>query len=510
MNTKLLTSWARTGADARKPFLKLLDGSIVTYGDLLRRSGQAANVLNSLGVVAGDRVAVQTEKSSETLIFYVACLRLGAVYLPLNSAYTAAEIGYFLVDAAPCLFVCDPARLAELEPVAKSCNVDRVLTLDKKGKGSLTALVDDASSEFKDRELAEDALAAILYTSGTTGRSKGAMLTRGNVASNAETLAKLWRFTSSDTLLHALPIFHTHGLFVATNVSLVAGSSMQLLPKFDPEAVLSCLESASVMMGVPTFYSRLISTPEFTRESVAHMRLFVSGSAPLSAQTHREFSDRTGHVILERYGMTETNMNTSNPYDGERRPGTVGLALPGVDLQIADPDTGTPLAQGEVGSIELKGPNVFKGYWHNPEKTKSEFRADGYFITGDLGRIDVDGYVSILGRAKDLVISGGYNIYPAEVEVVINALPDVVESAVIGVPHSDLGEGVTAIIVLRPGATLDEAAITAELSKTLARFKVPRRVIVTDDLPRNAMGKVQKAALRQSYADLYDGARNKP
>ena len=345
----------------------------------------------------------------------------------------------------------------------------------------------------------KDDLAAFLYTSGTTGRSKGAMLSHGNLASNAATLRDAWRFTGEDRLLHALPIFHTHGLFVATNITLMAGGSLIFLPRFDLADMMRLLPKATTMMGVPTFYTRLLSRPDFDRELVAHMRLFVSGSAPLSAETHKEFSARTGHAILERYGMTETNMNTSNPYDGDRIPGSVGKPLPGVDLRITDPETGAVLAQGEVGMIEVRGPNVFKGYWRMPEKTKAEFRDDGFFISGDLGYIDPRGYVYISGRGKDLIISGGFNVYPAEVEGAIEALPGVAECAVIGVPHADFGEGVVAVVIAKPGAALDEKAMVAALGSELAKYKLPKRIYVTDSLPRNAMGKVQKNQLRDQH-----------
>jgi malonyl-CoA/methylmalonyl-CoA synthetase len=357
--------------------------------------------------------------------------------------------------------------------------------------------------DFVDVDRGPDDLAAILYTSGTTGRSKGAMLTHDNLLSNALTLRDHWRFTSADRLIHALPIFHTHGLFVASNVTLLSGASMYLLSKFDADEALGLMERATVMMGVPTFYVRLVQHSGLTREATARMRLFVSGSAPLLAETHRSFAEKTGHAILERYGMTETNMNTSNPYDGDRIAGTVGFPLPGVSLRVTDPETGTPVPEGEMGMIEVKGANVFKGYWRMPEKTAAEFRADGFFITGDLGKIDERGYVHIVGRGKDLVISGGYNIYPKEVETEIDGMPGVVESAVIGVPHPDFGEGVTAVVVRARGSALDEKAVFDGLKDRLARYKQPKRVLFVDDLPRNTMGKVQKNVLRETYADLY-------
>jgi malonyl-CoA/methylmalonyl-CoA synthetase len=430
-------------------------------------------------------------------------VRAGAIFLPLNTAYTIAELEYFIGDAEPTVVVCDPAKREGISAVAKKAGVKAVETLDPRGAGSLADKAAGQSAAFEDVPRAADDLAAILYTSGTTGRSKGAMLSHENLASNSLALVDYWRFTAADVLLHALPIYHTHGLFVATNVSLFAGGSMLFLPKFDPDAVIRLLPRATAMMGVPTFYTRLLQHPGLTREATKHMRLFVSGSAPLLAETHREWQARTGHAILERYGMTETNMNTSNPYDGERIAGTVGFPLPGVELRVADPESGRILPQGEIGVIEVKGPNVFKGYWRMPDKTAAEFRADGFFITGDLGRIDERGYVHIVGRGKDLIITGGFNVYPKEIEGEIDAIPGVIESAVIGVPHPDFGEGVTAVVVRAPGASLDEPAVLAALEGKLAKFKQPKRVFFVDDLPRNTMGKVQKNILRDTHKDLY-------
>jgi malonyl-CoA/methylmalonyl-CoA synthetase len=404
-------------------------------------------------------------------------------------------VGYFLTDATPRLFICDPAKADALAEVASQTTLK---TLDAKGAGSFGADMAQADWQFVPEARHGADLAAILYTSGTTGRSKGAMLTHDNLLSNAQTLADLWRFTPQDVLLHALPIFHTHGLFVASNVSLLTGGQMIFLSGFDVEAVLGLLPQATALMGVPTFYTRLLEDARFDRAVTAHMRLFVSGSAPLLADTHRQFQDRTGQSILERYGMTENNMNTSNPYEGERRAGTVGFPLPGVELRImAD---GTEVAQGAVGGIEVRGPNVFAGYWQMPEKTREELRPDGWFITGDLGQVDADGYVQIVGRAKDLVISGGFNIYPIEVELALDDHPDVLESAVIGLPHPDFGEAVFAVLVAQKGKTLDAQAVLASLSDRLARFKQPKAAVVLAELPRNTMGKVQKAALRASYA----------
>ncbi|MCR4265267.1 malonyl-CoA synthase [Nitratireductor sp. ZSWI3] len=495
----------RSAARPEATFIETLDGQVWTYERMLDFSARLAHVLTELAVRPGDRVAVQVDKSPQALMLYLACLRAGAVYLPLNTGYTTAELDYFIGDAEPRIVVTTPAAAEGLRAVAEKHGA-RVETLDDRGGGSLLEGVAGADAGFQDVPRGPDDLAAILYTSGTTGRSKGAMLTHDNLLSNALTLREYWRFTASDRLIHALPIFHTHGLFVASNVILLSGASMFFLPKFDADAVLRLMPRATALMGVPTFYVRLLQHPGLTRQAVAGMRLFVSGSAPLLAETHNRFREVTGHAILERYGMTETNMNTSNPYDGERIAGTVGFPLPGVSLRVVDPETGVPVATGETGMIEVKGPNVFKGYWRMPEKTEAEFRDDGFFITGDLGMIDAGGYVHIVGRGKDLVISGGYNVYPKEVETQIDELPGVIESAVIGVPHRDFGEGVTAVVVPEPGAALDEQTILKALEDRLARYKQPKRVIFVEELPRNTMGKVQKNILRQDYADLYQTA----
>lgn len=485
--------------DRSKVFLETLDGGKITYADLFARSAQYAGALQKLGVKAGDRVAVQVEKTPDTLMLYLGTIRAGGVFLPLNTAYTPAEIGYFVGDAEPAVFICDPARADVLAGTAQKAGA-RLHTLDQNGEGSLSLLADQMPTDYDNRPCEDDDLAAILYTSGTTGRSKGAMLTHGNLASNSQTMVKYWQFTEDDVLLHALPIFHTHGLFVATNCLMMAGGSMLFLPKFDLDQVLAALPKATAMMGVPTFYTRLLASDRFTRDVAAHMRLFISGSAPLSAEVHKEFRERTGHAILERYGMTETNMNTSNPYDGARRPGTVGFPLPGVGLRVVDARTGRELPDGEVGIIEIKGPNVFLGYWRMPEKTAQEFRADGYFITGDMGRVDEDGYVSIVGRSKDLIISGGFNVYPAEVEALLDELPGVAESAVIGVPHPDFGEAVVAVLAPKPGAELGQDAVQASLNDRLAKFKQPKKVHVLEALPRNTMGKIQKNVLRERFS----------
>jgi malonyl-CoA/methylmalonyl-CoA synthetase len=500
MNANLFSRLFDTLDDPARLAIETTDGQRISYGELIFRTGQMANVLVSRGVKPGDRVAAQTEKSVPGLVLYLAAVRAGAVYLPLNTAYTLNELEYFIGDAEPSLVVCDPARAEGIGAIAAKVGA-RVETLG--ADGSLTEAAAKAPAQFETVARADDDLATILYTSGTTGRSKGAMLTHDNLASNSLTLVDYWRFTDKDVLIHALPIYHTHGLFVASNVTLFARASMIFLPKFDPERIIGLMGRATVLMGVPTFYTRLLQSPALTRESTKHMRLFVSGSAPLLADTHREWEARTGHAVLERYGMTETNMNTSNPYDGDRVPGAVGHPLPGVTLRVTDPETGKELPRESIGMIEVKGPNVFKGYWRMPEKTKGEFRNDGFFITGDLGKIDNSGYVHILGRGKDLVISGGFNVYPKEIESEIDAMPGVIESAVIGVPHADFGEGVTAVVVCDKSARVDEALVLKALDGRLAKFKMPKRVIVVDELPRNAMGKVQKNILRDTYSKIY-------
>jgi len=475
------------------------NGEELTYRDFFDNAERLAKVLVAIGVAPGDRVAVQAPKTMAMLELYVATVLAGGVFLPLNTAYTASEITYFLTDAEPRVFVCDPAREDALSLVAKEAGVAKVLTIDADESGSLVDLRDVAAPGFKAVARGPNDLAAILYTSGTTGRSKGAMLTHQALASNAETLKDVWRFSAEDVLIHALPIFHTHGLFVATNITLMAGSSCIFMSKFDAGDVLGYMPKATVLMGVPTFYVRLIEA-EGLAEASANMRLFVSGSAPLLAETHDRWREVTGHAILERYGMTETNMNTSNPYDGDRRAGTVGFPLPGVELIVTDPATGSLLSQGETGVLEVRGPNVFSGYWKMAEKTAEELRDTGLFITGDLGRIDADGYVHIVGRQKDLIISGGYNIYPKEIELLIDELPGVIESAVIGVPHPDFGEAVVAVIVAQDGAEVSAQEILSGIKDNLAGFKQPKRIKFVKALPRNAMGKVQKKALREVYA----------
>jgi len=470
----------------------------VTYQAFFANAERMAQVLVETGVAPGDRVAVQAPKTVAMLELYVATVLAGGVFLPLNPAYTASEITYFLTDAEPRILVCDPTREGELSPVAKQAGVSEVLTIGANESGTLVERRDAVVSGFTAVKRGPDDLAAILYTSGTTGRSKGAMLTHRALASNAQTLKDVWQFNADDVLIHALPIFHTHGLFVATNVMLMAGSSCIFMAKFDADDILDNMPKATVLMGVPTFYVRLLEADALSKASAA-MRLFVSGSAPLLAETHDRWRAVTGHAILERYGMTETNMNTSNPYEGDRRAGTVGFPLPGVELLVTDPVTGAPIPKGEIGVLEVRGANVFAGYWKMPEKTAEELRDNGFFITGDLGRVDEDGYIHIVGRQKDLIISGGYNIYPKEIELLIDDLAGVVESAVIGVPHPDFGEAVVAVIVAQTGADITAQDILTGIKENLARFKHPKHIAFVKALPRNAMGKVQKKALREEY-----------
>ena len=503
MSENLFALIERRATARDRVFIALAAARGWTYGDMLAWSGRIANLLVARGVEPGDRVAVQVEKSPQAVMLYLGCLRAGAVYLPLNPAYTAAELDYFLGDAQPAMFVCRPQDLAVARELAARHAVAQVETMDADGSGSLLAAASGAGAEFTTVARAVDDLAAILYTSGTTGRSKGAMITHGNLASNALTLADAWRFTDADVLIHALPMFHVHGLFVALNVPLIAGASLLFMPKFDADEVVRRLPQATTLMGVPTFYVRLLQHPGLDRQTVARMRLFISGSAPLLAETHTAWRERTGHAILERYGMTETGMLTSNPYEGERTAGTVGPSLPGVELRIAELESGAPVPQGEIGVIEVRGPNVFKGYWRMPERTQAEFRGDGFFITGDMGVVDARGYVHIVGRAKDLIISGGFNVYPKEIETEIDTIPGVAESAVIGLPHADFGEGVTAVVVRSAGAQLEERAMLDHLQHRLAKYKLPKRIVFVDDLPCNAMGKVEKKALRERYAALY-------
>ena len=494
-------------ADLETLAIETADGPAVlryTWSDLERGSAMLANVLESLELPPGSRVAVQTDKSVEALMLYLAVLRSGHVYLPLNTAYQAAEISYFVGNAEPAVFVCTPRDFHWVSKLAFRAGTQNVFTLDGARGGSLLERALQFDAVHEPRRRSADDLAAIVYTSGTTGRSKGAMLTHGNLLSNALTLKDCWGWTAGDVLVHALPIFHVHGLFVAIHGALLNASPMLWFSKFDAAAVIGRLREASVFMGVPTMYVRMLAEPSLSREACARMRLFVSGSAPLLKETFEQWRARTGHTVLERYGMSETLILTSNPYRPveARRAGTVGVALPGVSVRVRDAK-GLPLGAGEVGGIEVKGPNVFKGYWRMPEKTADEFTPDLWFRTGDVGRFDDDGYLTIVGRSKDLVISGGYNVYPAEVEGFIDELPGVAESAVVGVPHPDFGEAVVAVVVPRPGARLDGGQIIESLKAAIANYKVPKQVFVADELPRNVMGKVQKNLLRDAHRDLY-------
>ncbi len=492
----------RADLDRGSPLITRPDGSTITYGHAFEMAGRAANALTELGLRPGDRVAVQVEKSAEAIFLYLGCLRAGLVFLPLNTAYTLPELEYFIADASPGLVVAGSVSASTLGQTCKKLGVANFETLDADGSGSLFERVRRSGSKSEVTDRADSDLAAILYTSGTTGRSKGAMLTHGNLASNCSALANIWEFSKHDVLLHALPMFHTHGLFVGLNVTLCAGSSLLLLNSFDAAHVLQLLPHATCMMGVPTFYTRLLEHQSLNREITQNIRLFVSGSAPLLPETHVAWKQRTGHDILERYGMTETNMNASNPYSGPRKAGTVGLPLPKVDIRIVN-DEGHPVEQGQVGMIEVHGPNVFKGYWKLPVKSAEEFTSDGYFVSGDLGRFDEDGYLSIIGRAKDMIISGGYNVYPSELESEIDLLPGVLESAVVGVPHPDLGEGVVAVIVPIGEAAVAEGDVIAALKSRLAGYKIPKKIFGVSELPRNTMGKVQKSLLRERYQSAF-------
>ncbi|RLK07942.1 malonate--CoA ligase [Ruegeria conchae] len=481
------------------PFLQLDNGQVVSYDAFLQRTAQIAHVLQNCGVSPGDRIVVQAPKLADTIALYAASVQAGAVYLPLNTAYTMAELDYFISDAQPALIVCDSNDKVEFEQLATRSGA-KLLTLGGENS-SLSREADAQPCAFETVDRAPEDLAALLYTSGTTGRSKGAMLSHRNLLSNAQALVDMWGITDGDRLIHALPIFHTHGLFVAMNTSLLAGSKVRLMKKFDTEMILEELPNSTLLMGVPTFYTRLLAHDGFTDEITENMRLFISGSAPLLAETHVAFETRTGHRILERYGMTETNMNTSNPYSGERRAGTVGMALPGTEVIVTNPETGEPLPQGEIGMIEVRGPNVFQGYWQMPEKTAEELRENGFFITGDLGQYSADGYLSIVGRSKDLIITGGYNVYPKEIEDVLNDVDGVQESAVFGVPDDEFGEAIIAALVAEPRAQLQVEQIESIIRNKLSRFKHPRRYELVQELPRNTMGKVQKNVLRERYAN---------
>ena len=481
------------------------NGLNYSWRDIERATAMLANLLVSLKLPAGSRIAVQVEKSVEAMLLYLATLRAGYVFLPLNTAYQSAEIEYFIGNAEPAVVVCSKKNFGWVSKIAFKAGTQNVFTLDDDRTGSLLDRAAHCSDKHAEAISSADDLAAILYTSGTTGRSKGAMLSHGNMLSNALVLKDYWGWKPGDVLIHALPIFHVHGLFVALHGALINGSKMIWCAKFDPKFVISKMPEATVFMGVPTLYVRLLNEPALDKNAVRNMRLFVAGSAPLLIETFNEWQSRTGHTILERYGMSETAMLTSNPYDiskGERRGGTVGFALPGVSLRVQD-DDGKLLGVDEIGGIQVKGPNVFKGYWRMPEKTKEEFTADGFFKTGDVGKIDQRGYITIVGRSKDLIISGGYNVYPAEIEGYINDLPGVLESALVGVPHPDFGEVGVAVVIAKPGMSLQADSITAVLKSKLANFKIPKQCFVVPELPRNTMGKVQKNLLREQHKGLF-------
>ncbi|WP_221893067.1 AMP-binding protein [Parasphingopyxis marina] len=492
----LIASAAAEAGD--KPALVESGAVRLRYGELDGEVGRRAAALTAAGAQPGDRILVQVEKSVENVLLDLASLRAGLVYVPLNTAYTAAELGYFIGDAEPAVIVCDPAKEPAIAPLRGDA---ALLTLDGDSGGSLPDVVAATGETSAIVPRDTDDLAAILYTSGTTGRSKGAMLSHGNLSSNALVLQDYWHWQQSDVLIHALPIYHVHGLFVALHLALLGGSTMLFHKGFDADAVLADMAQGTVLMGVPTFYVRLAAHPGLTRETSANMRLFISGSAPLLEATFAEFAEKTGQRILERYGMTEAGMITSNPYDGERIAGTVGFPLPGVEARVTD-ESGAEVPRGEPGVLEIKGPNLFKGYWKKPDKTAEDMRADGFFVTGDISTMDAEGRVAIVGRAKDLIIAGGLNIYPKEIELAIDDVPGVGESAVVGVPHPDLGEGVVAVVT-RTDPALDETAILDAIAGQLARFKQPRKIVFVDTLPRNAMGKVQKAKLRDDYGDLF-------
>lgn len=501
-NANFFASLALRAPEEPTTLLTTVDGAQYSYRDLERQSARAANVLRELGLQPGNRVSVQIDKSVANLWLYMGALRAGLVFHPLNTGYTLEEMRFFLGDAEPGLLVCDPANADAYGALCEELGVPSLLTLDADGHGSLAELWQNASSEYETEPREGDDLAVLLYSSGTTGRPKGIMLSHENLRSNAEVLVDYWRIQATDVLLHSLPIYHVHGLFVGVHCVLMSGASMHWLPGFDTKQVRSRLPLCTIMMGVPTYYTRLLADPDFGGQDCRTMRLFISGSAPLLEETFNTFAERTGHTILERYGMSETGMNASNPLDGERRAGTVGFPLPGTQIRICD-DAHRPLETGEVGELEVRGPNVFRGYWRMPKKTAEDFTADGWFVTGDQGLIDERGYVRIVGRSKDMVITGGLNVYPKEIESVINGIEGVVESAVFGVPHPDFGEAVVATVVVRPDCDITPAAIDDRLRAEMAKFKLPKRIQIADQLPRNAMGKVQKNVLRQEWDDPF-------
>lgn len=485
-------------------FAYLDDGSTLTYGDLFAGAERYAQALIDLGVNPGDRVAVQVHKSIEAVKLYLGTVLAGGVFLPLNTAYTPTEIEYFLGDATPAVFVCDATVQQTMQSIAEKCHVKSVQSLNADGQGTLYTLASKQSAGMDAVTRGEDDLASILYTSGTTGRSKGAMLSHKGLWSNANVLVNYWQFNKDDILIHALPIFHIHGLFVALNVTLAAGSSVRYMEKFDRDSIVAKFPTSTALMGVPTFYTRLLQHDGLNADVAKNMRVFISGSAPMLAETHIQWETQTGHAIIERYGMTETGMNTSNPYDGDRRSGTVGFPLTGVEIKITDPkNDGVEVPIGDIGVLEVRGDNVFKGYWQMPDKTKEELRDNGFFITGDLASMDEQGYITIVGREKDLIISGGYNVYPKEIESILDDIDGVVETAVIGTPHPDFGEGVVAVVVEEMPNTLDEATIIQTIKDRLAKFKQPKKIYFVKELPRNTMGKVQKKALRETYQNTF-------
>ena len=473
------------------------------YSHLDQESARLAGFLSGLGIQSGDRVSVQVQKSPEALCLYLACLRGGFVFHPLNTGYRESELEYFLSDAEPAAIICDDSAEDLMQRLADKLDIANLLILNADGSGSLIENSRGTSDEFETVSRESDDMAALLYSSGTTGIPKGIMLTHQNLLDNAESLVQSWGFSSDDVLFHALPIFHVHGLFVALGCVFLSGASMRWASAFDAKQTVKYLPESTAMMGVPTYYTRLLALPEFTKQVTANIRVFISGSAPLLAETFVQFEERTGHKILERYGMTETNMNTSNPLEGERKPGTVGLPLPGVEVRIVD-DSGEKLKTGEIGNLQVRGKNVFKAYWKMPEKTAEDFTDDHFFNTGDKGQIDSDGYVAIVGRAKDMVISGGLNVYPKEVELIIDDIEGVLESAVIGVPHPDFGEAVVAVVIASGDSCPQENALVEILKEKLASFKLPKRVMILDELPRNTMGKVQKNVLRDQFTDLFE------
>jgi malonyl-CoA/methylmalonyl-CoA synthetase len=492
---------SRFAPEMEKVALTTETGVRYSYRELDRRSAQYADALRRRGIQPGDRVLAQVEKSPENLFCYLGCLRAGVVYIPLNPAYQQGELAHFVQDSDPALFICDPDREAEIARLGADHRFG-IETLDLQGRGTLYERSLTAAGQFDTAASAVDDTAVILYTSGTTGKPKGAMLTHGNLAANGEALRRIWGFSADDVLLHLLPLYHVHGLFFASHCALLSAAGMILLPKFSVEYVEQYLPASTVMMGVPTYYTRLLADARFTKELCRNTRLFICGSAPLLEQTFAEFQQRTGEYILERYGMTETGINTSNPLAGPRKPGTVGLPLPGVEARIVD-DADRPLGADIIGHIQVRGANVFKGYWNNPGKTAEDFTADGFFRTGDTGYLDADGYVTICGRAKDLIITGGLNVYPKEIELLLDGMEGVIESAVIGLPHHDYGEAVTAVVCKREGADLSETQIIDALRSTIAHYKAPKKVFFIDELPRNGMAKVQKNVLRERFRDAY-------